>query len=105
MLDVSEVSPITEFFVLATGDNARHVKALAEEAIRAIREEGASPDSREGLEQGAWAVVDYGPLMIHVFGREQRAFYDLEMLWGDGAKVRWKAPVRRAKAGGDGAKA
>jgi len=88
VLDVSDVSPITEFLVIATGDNPRHVKALAEEAVRALREMGIPNLSRDGLDQGQWAVVDYGPLMVHVFRREQREFYDLEMLWGDGKKVR-----------------
>ena len=96
VLDVAEVSPITEYFVLATGDNPRHVKALAQEAVRALKEDDIRPVASDGLEEGRWAVVDYGPLMIHVFQREAREFYDLEMLWGDGKKVRWKVPAPRA---------
>lgn len=99
VLDVSEVSPITEFFVIATGDNPRHVKALAEDVVASLKKERIRPRAEDGFEQGMWAVVDYGPFMVHVFHREQRSFYDLEMLWGDGTKVRWKAPVRKAKAG------
>jgi ribosome-associated protein len=97
VLDVGEVSPITEFFVLATGSNARHVKALAEEAVRALKAMEIRPAAVDGAEQGTWAVVDYGPLVVHVFRAEARAFYDLEMLWGDGKKVRWKAPAPRKK--------
>ena len=99
VLDVGEVSPITEYFVLATGTNPRHVRALAEEAVRSLKEMGIRPSSVDGAEQGWWAVADYGPLVLHLFQPEARVFYDLEMLWGDGKKVRWKAPARKtAKA-------
>jgi ribosome-associated protein len=96
VLDVGEVSPITEVFVLATGSNARHVKALAEEAVAALKGLGARPVSVDGAEQGFWAVVDVGPVVIHLFQPRAREFYDLEMLWGDGKKIRWKAPARKA---------
>jgi len=96
ILDVGEVSPITEYFLLATGDNARQVKALAQEAVRALAAEGIRPSSTDGFDQGTWAVVDYGPLVVHVFQPQAREFYDLEMLWGDGKKVRWMAPARKA---------
>jgi ribosome-associated protein len=98
VLDVSAVSPITEFFVIATGDNPRHVKALAQEVVRVLKEDDVRPASKDGFDQGLWAVVDYGPIMVHVFQGDQRLFYDLEMLWGDGKKVRWKPPVRKKKA-------
>ncbi len=97
VLDVTDVSPITEFFVIATGDNPRHVKAMAEDVVAVLKKEEIRPLSADGAEQGTWAVVDYGPFMVHVFRRDQRSFYDLEMLWGDGTKVRWKAPVRAGK--------
>jgi ribosome-associated protein len=95
VLDVGEVCPITELFVIATGTGPRHVKALADEAVRALKEQGVRPQSEDGAEQGYWAVVDYGPLVVHVFQAEARRYYDLEMLWGDGKKVRWKAPARK----------
>ena len=98
VLDVSEVCAIAEHFVLATGGNARHVRAMAQEVIRQFKGEGILPLAREGLEEGTWAVVDYGPLLVHVFQGAAREFYDLEMLWGDGKKVRWRAPVRKKAA-------
>lgn len=97
VLDVGEVSPIAEIFVLATGTNPRHVKALSDETVRALKALDIRPDSVDGAEQGYWAVVDYGPLVVHLFQPKAREFYDLEMLWGDGKKVRWKAPAK-AKA-------
>lgn len=96
VLDVGAISPITEYFVLATGSNPRHVKAMAEESVAALKQLDIRPASVDGAEQGFWAVVDYGPVVVHLFQPRAREFYDLEMLWGDGKKVRWKAPAKRA---------
>ena len=102
VLDVSEVSPITEFFVLATGTGPRHVKALVEGALRSLKDMGIRSASVDGAEEGTWAVVDYGPVVLHVFQQKSREFYDLEMLWGDGKKVRWAPPAKKkAKADGE----
>ena len=99
VLDVSEVSPLAEYFVLANGTGARHVTALAEEVVRVLKDMGARPDGMDGVAQGHWAVVDYGPLVVHCFQPAAREFYDLDMLWGDGAKVRWKpSAAKRASA-------
>jgi ribosome-associated protein len=96
VLDVGEICPIAEVFVFASGSGARHVKALADEAVRVLKEAGIPPNATDGVEQGYWAVVDYGPLVVHVFQPQAREYYDLEMLWGDGKKVRWRAPARKA---------
>jgi ribosome-associated protein len=95
---VSAISPLAEYFVLATGTGARHVTALARETVAALKARGVRPDAEDGLSQGTWAVLDYGPVVVHCFQRAAREFYDLEMLWGDAGKVRWKAPARRAIA-------
>jgi ribosome-associated protein len=90
VVDVGEISPITEIFVFANGTNPRHVKALAQEAEMVLKAVDIRPDSRDGRDQSWWVVLDYGPLMIHVFQPEARTFYDLEMLWGDGKALEWK---------------
>ncbi len=100
LLDVGAVSPITEYFLLATGTQPRHVRALVEETERVLRDMGIRPVGREGAEGGTWAVLDYGPLVVHVFQPESRSLYDLDMLWGDGRKIRWRAPKPRATGGG-----
>ena len=97
VLDVGSVSPIAEYFVFATGTNSRHVSALANE-VHVVLKKGGMTSSRDGVDQGYWAVLDYGPMMVHIFQPGARDFYDLEMLWGDGRKVRWKAPRPKVKA-------
>jgi ribosome-associated protein len=98
LLDVSEVSPIAEYFVLATGTAARHVSAMAAETVAVLKAMEIRPAGVDGAEQGTWAVVDYGPLVVHIFQRAARDYYDLEMLWGDGRRIKWKAAERRASA-------
>jgi len=99
VLDVAEVSPLAEYFVLATGTGPRHVNALAQDVVRTLKEMGVRSYSEDGFAQGTWAVADFGPLVVHCFQRAAREFYDLEMLWGDGKKVRWKgAAEKRASA-------
>ena len=95
VLDVSEVSPIAEYFVLATGTAARHVSAMAGETVRVLKAIEIRPAASDGAEEGKWAVVDYGPLVVHLFQRSAREYYDLDMLWGDGRRIRWKAAERR----------
>jgi ribosome-associated protein len=97
VLDVDAVSTVTEVFLLASASNPRHVRALAEQAEKTMREEiGVRPAGREGIEEGRWAVLDYGPLVVHLFQPSARKYYDLEVLWGDGAKIRWKPPAAKA---------
>ena len=98
LLDVSEVSPIAEYFVLATGTAARHVSAMAAETVAVLKAMEIRPAGVDGAEQGTWAVVDYGPLVVHIFQRAARDYYDLEMLWGDGRRIKWKSAERRASA-------
>lgn len=97
VLDVEGVSPITDYLVLGTGGNPRHVRALAEEAERVLKEKNIRPVSREGVEDPRWIVLDYGPVVVHLFLPDTRSFYDLDMLWGDGKKLRWK-PVAKKTA-------
>jgi ribosome-associated protein len=89
VVDVTGVSPITDFLVLGTGDNPRHVRALAEEVERALKSKQIRPMAREGMQDPRWALLDYGPIVVHLFQPDTRSFYDLDMLWGDGKKVRW----------------
>jgi ribosome-associated protein len=98
ILDVGAISTVADVFLLASASNPRHVRALVEEAERTMRESiGVRPAGREGILEGRWAVIDYGPLVIHLFQPASRKYYDLEMLWGDAKKVRWKAPKKASK--------
>ncbi|MCS6903252.1 MAG: ribosome silencing factor [Candidatus Bipolaricaulota bacterium] len=80
ILDMREFSIPTDFFVITSGDNPKHVKAIAENILEKL----SVPVLRsEGWESKNWIVLDYGDLIVHIFQRELRKFYDLEGLWGD----------------------
>ncbi|MBO8168796.1 MAG: ribosome silencing factor [Thermoanaerobacteraceae bacterium] len=82
-LNMQEVSLITDYFVIISGNSTTQVKAIADNILKQLREEGITLLSREGYKEGQWVLLDYGSVVVHVFLEEQRQFYDLERLWGD----------------------
>jgi ribosome-associated protein len=97
VLDLRGLSPVTDFFVLATGTSARQMRAVAEHVVGAGKELGQRPFSvegrettTEGPEASRWMLVDYVDVVVHVFTGESRSYYDLELLWGDAPRVNWK---------------
>lgn len=86
VLKISELTVLTEYFVLATATSATHVRALADEVEEKLAEQGVKPDHIEGRSTG-WIVIDFGSVIVHIFNREQRAFYDLDRMWADGEPI------------------
>ena len=82
-LDVSGPLPLTDAFLLASGDNERNVLAIAGAVEDALLEAGAKPLRREGRAEGRWVLLDFGDIVVHVFHQEDRQFYALERLWRD----------------------
>jgi ribosome-associated protein len=77
--------------VITSGSNVRRVRTIAEEIERKLKEVGGSgPIQVEGLGDATWVLLDYGDFVVHVFGLETRAYYDLERLWGDAPRVQWE---------------
>ncbi len=80
--DVTELVSVTDYFVIATASNNRQVDAIIDAVEETVRKEcGVKPLSREGLESGYWALLDYGNFVVHVFQAEARDYYKLELLW------------------------
>lgn len=86
VLKISDLTVLTEYFVLATATSSTHVRALCDEVEEKLEEAGLKPDHIEGRATG-WIVLDYGSVIVHIFTREQRAFYDLDRMWADGETV------------------
>jgi ribosome-associated protein len=84
LLDVSELVVVTDVFVIATGTSTRHVKSLVEEVELQLKS-GMERRvlRREGEDFGKWVLLDYGDVIVHVFDRETRDYYELERLWAD----------------------
>ena len=83
VLDISGLTSIADRFLLASGSSAAQVRALADYLEEALGQQGVSPQRISGYAMGDWITMDYGDLIVHIFKREQRAFYDLERLWSD----------------------
>ena len=79
--DVRGVSPLTDFFVVATGSAAPHLKALVAESQAAMKAAGVNSYRTSGDPESGWIVVDYIDVVVHVFSPEARAYYALEKLW------------------------
>ena len=101
MLDLRRLSPVTDFFVIATGTSDRQMVSLAHEmGDLAAKSFGSKPLSIGGLTQPTWVLVDCVDVVVHLFDEEHRGYYDLEMLWGDAPRVRWERPASKGKKAG-----
>ncbi len=85
LLDLREVSSITDYFVLCSGPSERTLKALADEVQKKLKNENEiRAMSVEGDPEGGWILVDYGNVILHIFSPAVRMYYQLEELWRDG---------------------
>ncbi len=87
MLRTAELTSIADFFVICSGRSDRQVSALAGAIVDELREEGIRPLGVEGRETSRWVLLDFGAVIVHVFGPEEREYYGLERLWGKAAQV------------------
>ncbi len=95
ILDVSKLSSVTDFFVIATGTSEPHLRAIVDEIEQRIREEGGPrPRATDGTVSTNWVVLDYFDVIVHVMRPETRSHYDLENLWGDAPRLRGPARPR-----------
>ena len=87
VLDLRNISPATDYFVIATGTSDRQMRTVADEICEAAREQGLQRFGRAGYEQARWILLDFIDVVIHIFDAEYRDYYDLELLWGDAKRL------------------
>lgn len=87
LLNVQALSTLTDYLLIASGRSDRQVSAIAESIRLGLKEQGVTPLASEGIDEGRWALLDYGDFMIHVFQPTVRSFYDLEGLWSEAPQV------------------
>jgi ribosome-associated protein len=97
VLDVRGLSPVTDFFVIATGTSARQMRSVCDDLDELAAEHGYKSLSQSGLEGEQWMLMDFVDVMFHVFSQDARLFYDLEGLWGDAKTVQWEDETASAK--------
>jgi ribosome-associated protein len=95
ILDLHDVSDMTDYFVIANGTSDTHVRALGAHVVEELARVGQRPYHEEGLTKGRWVLLDYVDFVVHLFHPSLRDFYQLERLWGDAATV----PVAAQGAG------
>ncbi len=102
VLDLDGRSPVARYFVIATGTSNQQVRSVADELSAIGKRSGNRPYGNAGLQEGRWAVVDFVDVIVHIFDKEYREFYNLEMLWGDAPQVDWQSGYEGGQADGFG---
>ena len=87
VLDISKIASFANYFLLCTGDSSRQMQAIADEIEKKLRENGLRPSHIEGYQNSEWILMDYLDLVVHIFSKNARIYYDLERLWRDSKKV------------------
>ena len=87
ILDVRGLASFTDYFVIMSGRSTRHVQGLAESIEGTLRSKRISSKHSEGLREGKWVLLDFNDVVVHIFYKESRGFYDLEGLWHDAPTV------------------
>ena len=87
VIDISQISVIADYFIITNGTSDSQVKALVENVPENLARVGLHPKQTEGNRSGTWVLLDYGDIIVHVFDKENRSFYNLERTWSDGTEV------------------
>lgn len=88
ILDISEVSVMADYFLIASGSNINQVHALCDNVEKEMLKKEIKCRQTEGYQNGNWILMDYGDFIIHIFDKENRFFYDLERIWRDGKEIK-----------------
>lgn len=86
-IDISEISVLADYFIIANGASESQVRALVDNVEEQLDKAGVVTKQREGYGLGSWVLLDFGDIIVHVFDRENRLFYDLERIWSDGRTI------------------
>lgn len=87
VIDISEVSVLADYFIIADGNNRNQVQAMIDNVEETLGKAGYTPKQIEGYHAANWVLMDYTDVIVHVFDKENRLFYDLERIWRDGKEV------------------
>jgi ribosome-associated protein len=87
IIDISEVSVIADYFIIAGGSNRSQIQALSDSVCEKLGRSGHPEKQIEGYDTANWVLIDFGDIIVHIFDKENRLLYDLERLWRDGKTV------------------
>lgn len=84
VIDISNVSVLADYFIIASGSNKNQVQAIVDNIEDELAQAGYHPKQVEGYQTANWILLDYGDIILHIFDEENRLFYDIERIWRDG---------------------
>lgn len=87
VIDISQVSVLADYFIIANGSNRSQIQALSDAVEEKLGGAGYPLRQIEGYDNASWVLLDFGDIIIHIFDRENRLFYDLERIWCDGKSM------------------
>lgn len=87
VLDLQGLSNITDYFVIASGNNVNQLRAMADNVEEKLFKAGYKLHHSEGYQGGAWVLLDFGNIIVHLFNKEEREFYSLDRVWGDAKEI------------------
>lgn len=100
-IDLSKLVSFTDYFVICSADSDVQVKAISDQIDKVLSEEGIKCWHREGLKALSWVLMDYVDVVVHIFKKDAREFYNLEKLWGDAPKEKMIDPeLKTSKSSG-----
>ena len=86
-IDISELSVVADYFIIASAENVRQTEALCDNVEEMLGRAGYECRQIEGKSSGNWILMDYNDVIVHIFDKENRLFYDIERIWKDGRRV------------------
>lgn len=87
MIDVKNITSICDYFVIASADNVRKVKAIADHAEDFLKSNDLELRAKEGTDSAKWILLDFGNIILHIFENEERDYYNIEKIWKDGINI------------------
>ena len=87
IIDISRISTIADYFIIADGSNKSQIQAMADNVSEVLGRAGVTVRQIEGYQTANWILMDFQDIIIHIFDRENRLFYDLERIWRDGIAI------------------
>lgn len=87
IIDISNISILADYFIIAGGKNKSHIQTLADSINDDLGKIGEHPKQIEGYNTASWILMDYSDVIVHIFSEEDRLFYDLEKIWSDGKSI------------------
>ncbi len=95
IIDISHISTIADFFLIANGSNKSQIQALADYVTEVLTKAGCPVKQVEGYQSANWILLDFQDLIVHIFDKENRLFYDLERIWRDGVQIEKETLLNR----------